>query len=80
MRTISLAEAKTHLSELLNQAEIGEEIIITRHGRPVAKLAGISKTIKPFPFTELETLRNAQPKAKNDSVSLLQSLREESRY
>jgi prevent-host-death family protein len=31
-------DAKTHLSELLDRAEKGETITITRHGKPVAKL------------------------------------------
>ena len=31
-------EAKTHLSALLERVERGEEIVITRHGRPVARL------------------------------------------
>ena len=31
-------EAKTKLSELLDRVERGEEIVITRHGRPVARL------------------------------------------
>lgn len=36
--TYSAAEAKRRLSELLDRAEAGETITITRHGRPVAKL------------------------------------------
>lgn len=35
---IGTLEAKTHLSALLDRVEKGEEIIITRHGRPVARL------------------------------------------
>jgi prevent-host-death family protein len=31
-------EAKTHLPQLLDRVEHGETIIITRHGKPVAKL------------------------------------------
>jgi prevent-host-death family protein len=31
-------EAKNKLSALLNRVEQGEEIVITRHGRPVARL------------------------------------------
>lgn len=31
-------EAKTRLAELLDRVERGEEIVITRHGRPVARL------------------------------------------
>ena len=38
MEQIGLFEAKNRLSSLVNRAEKGEEIIITRHGRPVAKL------------------------------------------
>jgi prevent-host-death family protein len=38
MLTIGAFEAKNRLSELLDAAEDGEEIMITKHGRPVAKL------------------------------------------
>jgi prevent-host-death family protein len=38
MREIGAFEAKNKLGQLLDQVEHGEEIIITRHGRPVAKL------------------------------------------
>ncbi|MBV8514244.1 MAG: type II toxin-antitoxin system prevent-host-death family antitoxin, partial [Acidobacteria bacterium] len=35
--------AKTHLSELLDKVEGGEEIIITKYGAPVAKLVPVKK-------------------------------------
>jgi prevent-host-death family protein len=38
MAEIGAFEAKTHLSALLDRAEKGEEIIITRRGKPVARL------------------------------------------
>lgn len=41
MRVIDVHDAKTHLSRLLERAEAGEEIVITRGGRPVAKLVGV---------------------------------------
>jgi prevent-host-death family protein len=41
MESIGLFEAKTHLSELIARAERGEEVIITRHNKPVAKLVPI---------------------------------------
>jgi prevent-host-death family protein len=43
MESIGLFEAKTHLSELVARAEQGEEVIITRHNKPVAKLVPISE-------------------------------------
>lgn len=39
MKHVGIFEAKTHLSNLVEEVEKnGEEIIITRHGKPVAKL------------------------------------------
>jgi prevent-host-death family protein len=35
------AEAKAHFSQLLSRAEAGEEITISRHGAPVAKLVPV---------------------------------------
>jgi antitoxin (DNA-binding transcriptional repressor) of toxin-antitoxin stability system len=40
--TVSVAEAKDRLSALLNAAEAGETVTITRHGRPVAELKAIA--------------------------------------
>jgi prevent-host-death family protein len=45
MTTVKLNEAKTHLSELVQRAEVGEEIEITRHGKVVARLVPASSTL-----------------------------------
>jgi prevent-host-death family protein len=37
-RSIGTFEAKTHLSDLLEQVEAGESFVITRRGQPVARL------------------------------------------
>ena len=42
MEAIGLFEAKTHLSELVARAERGEEVVITRHNKPVAKLVPVA--------------------------------------
>lgn len=44
MDEIGLFEAKNKLSELVERAEAGEEVIITRRGKPVAKLTPLTKT------------------------------------
>ncbi len=41
MDTVGLFEAKTHLSELIARAERGEEVVITRHNKPVARIVPI---------------------------------------
>lgn len=38
MREVQASEAKTHLPRLLDQVERGETIVITRHGRAIARL------------------------------------------
>lgn len=38
MRHIQASEAKTHLPELLDEVERGVTLVITRHGRPIARL------------------------------------------
>lgn len=41
MTTVSILEAKTHLSRLLQRVAAGEEIIIARRDRPIARLVPI---------------------------------------
>jgi prevent-host-death family protein len=44
-KSITLAEAKAHLSALVTEAEAGGEITITRHGRPVARIIGAPRDV-----------------------------------
>jgi prevent-host-death family protein len=44
---IGAYEAKAHFSELLERVENGQEITITRHGTPIAKLSPINKPTTP---------------------------------
>jgi len=44
--TVGAYEAKTHLSKLLEKVEAGEEITITKHGAPVAKLVPVTKEVR----------------------------------
>lgn len=43
MKTVNIHEAKTHLSRLLAQVQAGEEIVISKSGKPYAKLVPISR-------------------------------------
>ena len=42
MQTVGLFEAKTHFSQYVARAEAGEEVIIMRHNKPVAKLVSLN--------------------------------------
>ena len=43
--TVNIHEAKTHLSKLLERVRLGEEIIVAKAGKPVAKLVPISSGV-----------------------------------
>jgi prevent-host-death family protein len=38
---VNIYAAKTHLSRLIDQVNAGDEVVITRHGRPVARLVPV---------------------------------------
>ena len=46
MVEVGVHEAKTHLSRLLTQVAAGEDVVITRSGRPVARLVPVERTGK----------------------------------
>jgi len=48
--TVNVHDAKTHLSRLLDRVSRGEEIIIARAGRPVARLTPFSPSYRPLGF------------------------------
>jgi prevent-host-death family protein len=43
MLTVNMLEAKTQLSKLVEAAERGEEVVITRNGRPAVRLTPVTK-------------------------------------
>ena len=42
MTVVNVQEAKTHLSDLLARTERGEEIVIARAGKPIARLVAVT--------------------------------------
>ncbi len=53
--SVNIHQAKTHLSRLVERVEAGEEIVIARGGRPVARLVPLGRQTRP---RELGTLRD----------------------
>jgi prevent-host-death family protein len=46
MRVVNIHEAKTHLSRLLEEVCSGQEIIIAKSGKPLARLVGLKEAPK----------------------------------
>lgn len=76
MQAMNLAQAKAHLSELLNTVESGEEVVITRHGRPVARVLPASPVKQPLPLQRLAELRHQIPAWQGSSAASLRELRD----
>ena len=71
MPTVSAYEAKTHLPRLIRAAERGETVIITRHGKPVAKLAPVGDQRRENVaevMRRMEGLRRRLPKVSIDEI------------
>jgi prevent-host-death family protein len=66
---IGAFDAKTHLSSLLDRVEAGEEFIITRRGKPVARL-GVSDNKPKSTDALLQILKESQipVRATNDEI------------
>ncbi len=45
--SVNVHEAKTHLSRLLERVEAGEDVVIARAGRPIARLVAYRRLAEP---------------------------------
>jgi prevent-host-death family protein len=79
MNVISLADAKAHLSELIDRVESGASIEITRRGKPVARLSAAAKPRKPIDPAMLKALTDSLPPA-GSSAELVRQMRDGDRY
>ena len=57
METVNIHDAKTRLSNLIERVEAGEEIVIARAGRPVARLVPLVSCAKPRKLGALDSRR-----------------------
>lgn len=76
MESYSVADAKARLSELIDRAEAGETVSITRRGKPVARLVAEVQPKKPI---DVEAMRRAaalsKPYVDPDGLSFVERLR-----
>jgi prevent-host-death family protein len=74
MREIQASEAKTHLPQLLDDIERGESIIITRHGRAIARLIpedAVRRDDQTGAVERLKALRATMPGVPLDELLLM---------
>lgn len=79
----SIAKLKAGLSSILADVARGEEIVVTDHNRPVAKIVSMRR-LTPLPRVDLDALRSIKPiplkKGARSSADLIRQLRDEDRH
>lgn len=80
MEAVKLAEAKAHLSELVDRVEAGASIDITRRGKPVARLTSVARPRKPIDAALLHSLTAAMSPQPQSAANLVRSMRDGDRY
>ena len=50
MQTVSIYDAKTHLSKLVDQAASGEDVVVSRHGKPLVRITRLEAAKRPVRF------------------------------
>jgi len=75
----SVADARNRLSELIDRALKGEDIVITRHGQPVVELKPIPPPPRPISAAALDWLaaRRVGKRAKEDAGTFVSRMRDE---
>ena len=68
MQTMTIAQAKNQLSSLIHAAEQGEDVVLTRHGKPVVRLVATQPVHASKSEAELEAQALAQLEAVRQSL------------
>lgn len=79
MNSYNLAEAKARLSALVERAIAGEEIQISKRGRPVVRLVALEQPKIPLDLEALRELRSRTKPSTPTGVEILREMRD-SRY
>ena len=80
MDIVGLFDAKTHLSALVERVSQGEEITITKHGAPIARLVSVVNVRKKDPRKVAERIRALRKGARLKGATIRQLIEEGRRY
>lgn len=74
MEAVNLADAKARLSELVGRALSGEDIQISRRGKPAVRLVPLEADKQPFDWAALKAFRETLTYDPTDSVVEMRKL------
>ena len=80
MRSVSLADAKAHLSKLVERAAAGETVRITRRGKPVAEITAVKTPRNRINLSMLRALTDKMPVQQEPARDFVRRMRDQDRY
>jgi len=80
VKRVSLADAKAHLSELVERAAAGEPVYITRRGKTVAQITAVDTPRKRVDVAVLRAMADAMPVQPETARDFIRRMRDEDRY
>ena len=80
MGSVSIADAKAHLSELVERASGGETVQITRRGKPVAQIVAAKAPRKRIDIAALRAMVEKMPMQPEPAGDFIRRVREKARY
>lgn len=82
MKAVKLADAKAHLSALVDRAEAGETVEITRHGKPAARLVppDTQGPKRRFDAAALAKMTESLPLQRQSAGEFVRAMRDSDRY
>jgi prevent-host-death family protein len=80
MNSVNLADAKARLSELVDLAESGEVINITRRGKLVAQITPVAKRHEPLDMAMIRRASASIPFDEEPAGEFVRRMRDEDRY
>ncbi|HUP92984.1 MAG TPA: type II toxin-antitoxin system prevent-host-death family antitoxin [Solimonas sp.] len=78
MNKVSVVQAKAHFSEILAKVESGQDVLITRHGAPVARLSAVDRAKHPLKLDAIDAFRARLAGSHARSADLIRRMRDES--
>jgi len=80
MDSVNLADAKAHLSELIERAAAGVPVRITRRGKLVAQITAVQTPRKRIDLSALRAMTDAMPLQREPAANFVRRMRDAGRY
>jgi prevent-host-death family protein len=80
VKSVNLADAKAHLSKLVERAAGGEAVYITRRGKAVARITAIDTPRKRIDPAVLRAMTDTMPVQPQTARDFIRRMRDEDRF